>query len=211
MPIHSVETLVKRVALTFDAAWGDQNINEIVDTLKRYSIKTTFFLTGAWVDKYPALVQYIDEAGQEIGNHSLNHVNMTELSRNKVISEIKEADIKINMVTGRSARLFRVPFGEYNSSLINTIKSMNYKIIQWDVDSLDWENVSEQEIYHRVVTKTGSGSIVLFHSNSANTQKVLPKIIEKLRKDGYKLVPVSELLLKDNYYIDNLGRQKSLK
>lgn len=211
MPIYSVEVPDKRIALTFDVAWGDQYIQNIIDALKRYNVKATFFIVGAWADKYPELIESINNDNHELGNHSLNHMKMTGLSKKEIISEIKETEAKLVEAAGKKIKLFRAPFGEYDNMLVSTAKDMNYSIIQYDIDSLDWEGLSEQDVSNRVITKAGNGSIVLFHSNISYTPDSICHIIEKLRKDGYKFVTISELLLKENYYIDDTGRQRLLK
>lgn len=211
IPIHCVELPDKRVALTFDTAWGDQYIKEIVDTLKRYNINATFFLTGSWIDKYPEIAKEVVNSGHEIGNHSSTHIKMTELPKDEIIREVKETDNRIAKITGKKSSVFRFPFGEYNDKAVKAVKDTGCNIIQWDIDSYDWKGVSTEDIYTKVTLKADKGSIILFHSNMTNTHKALPVIIEMLRKDGYKFVTVSELLLKENYYIDNTGRQKSLK
>ena len=211
MPIYCVDIPDKRISLTFDTAWGDQYTREIIDILKRYNIKTTFFVTGAWADKYPDIVLEISKNGNEIGNHSTTHVKMTEISKSSIESEVKETQAKLEKITNLGTTLFRIPFGEYNNKIVTAIKTMNYNIIQWDIDSLDWKGINAEEILARVTTKAGNGSIVLLHSNTANTVKVLPKIIENLREKGYKFVTVSELIIKENYYIDNTGRQRPIK
>lgn len=211
MPIYCVEVPDRRVSLTFDTSWGDSNVKEIMDVLNRYDIKATFFVTGVWAEKYPELVQEMAEKGYEVGNHSLTHLKMTDLSRKEIINEVRNAETIIKTVSGEKIKLFRAPYGDYNNTLISTVKDLGYSIIQWDVDSKDWEEMTEQDIYNRVISKTSCGSIVLFHSEPENTVMALPSIIEKLRMDGYRFITVSELLLKENYYIDNTGRQRSLK
>lgn len=211
MPIYSVDVPDRRVALTFDAAWGNEHTQSIIDNLKRYNIKATFFITGAWAEKFPDMVKTIQNGGHEIGNHSATHIKMTELTKENFKREIKDAEESILKITGNKTKLFRLPYGEYNNKVISWCKQLDYDIIQWDVNSNDWRNISEQEISEAVFSSISCGSIILFHNNAANTPKALPDIIEKLRKDGYNFVTVSELVLKENYYIDNTGRQKSLK
>lgn len=212
MPIYSVEIPDKRMAITFDTGWGDQqHVQDILYVLKRYDIKATFFIVGSWADKYPDMVKSINSEGHELGNHSTTHLKMTDLSRNTVLSEIRDTDQKIKQITGKSAILFRAPFGEYNSTVLSAASELKYKSIKWDIDSFDWKGISKDAIKSRVTEKAGEGSIILFHCNADNTPDALPDIIEKFRKDGYKFVTVSQLLFNENYYIDNTGRQKPLK
>lgn len=211
LPIYSVEVPDKRVALTFDAAWGNQYTQGILDALKRYNIKATFFVTGTFADRFPEMVGAIDKAGHEIGNHSNTHPMMTGLSDSGIAQEIRDAELKISNASGKKTELLRAPFGEYNNKVISKSRDMGYNVIQWDVDSNDWREVSCQDIVDRVCTKAGSGSIILFHNDAADTSEALPDIIENMRKEGYIFVKVSELLLKENYYVDNTGRQRPLK
>lgn len=210
MPIYGVDTPDKKIALTFDTAWGEQYLQNTMDVLKRYNVKATFFIVGKWAERYPELTLNIYNDDHEIGNHSLNHMQMTKLSKNETLAEIKDAEVIIENITGERPRLFRAPFGEYNNMLVSGAKDLNYSMIQWNIDSLDLEGFNNQEIIDRVVSKADNGAIVLLHTNTQSTPEVLPQIIEKLRKNGYKFVKVSELLLKENYYIDSTGRQKPL-
>lgn len=211
MPIYCVEVPDKRIALTFDAAWGDGYTQDIIGILRRYDIKATFFITGAWAEKYQGLVQEMDENNFEIGNHSFTHMNMVNLPKKLIVSEIKNTESNIERAGGEKPKLFRAPFGSYDDGLISAMKDMNYNIIQWDIDSLDWQGISGQEIFDRVASKVSNGSIILFHNNTKNTIEALPQIIEKLRAGGYKFETVSNLILKDNYYIDSTGRQRILR
>lgn len=208
LPIYSVETDDKKIAISFDAAWGDQYTEEILDILDKYDVKATFFLVGFWVDKYPDMVKKINARGHEIGNHSTNHPYMSKLSKEKIINELKNTEDKIKELTGKRTILFRPPFGDYNNLLIKTCREQNYYPIQWDVDSLDWKELGVQPVVDRVTRNVRKGSIVLFHNNAKYISQYLPIVLEKLKSDGYEIVPVSELIYKDGYYIDNTGRQK---
>lgn len=208
LPIYSVDTDSKRIAISFDAAWGDQYTEEILSILDKYNVKTTFFLVGFWVDKYPDMVKKINSRGHEIGNHSTNHPYMSKLSKQKMMDELKKTENKIKELTGKRTILFRPPFGDYNNLLIETCREQNYYTIQWDVDSLDWKELGVQPVVDRVTRNVRKGSIVLFHNNAKYVSQYLPIVLEKLKSDGYEIVPISKLIYKDGYYIDNTGRQK---
>lgn len=207
LPIYSVDTDEMKIAISFDAAWGDQYTKQILDILDKYNVKTTFFLVGFWVDRYPDMVKEIAKRGHEIGNHSTNHPHMTKLSQNQIIEELKKTEDKINKITGQRTILFRPPFGDYNDRLVRTCRDNGYYVIQWDVDSLDWKELGVEPVVDRVLRNVKKGSIVLFHNNAKYVTKYLPIIIEKLQARGYKIVPISELIYKEDYYIDNTGRQ----
>jgi len=209
LPIYSVETEEKRIAISFDAAWGDEFTDDILDTLDKYNVKTTFFLVEFWVDKYPDMVKKIYDRGHEVGNHSSTHPHMSKLTKDQIINELKTTGDKIAKITGKDPVVFRPPFGDYNNLLIETAEELNYHTIQWDVDSLDWKEMGVQPVVDRVTRNVKKGSIVLFHNNAKHVSGYLPLVLEKLQEQGYEIVPVSDLIYKENYSIDNAGRQKT--
>ena len=205
LPIYNVKRDNKAVSLTFDAAWGNEDTQQLIDILQKYNVRATFFLVGQWVDKYPESVKALADAGMEIGNHSNEHPHMAKLSEKQIRDEVTSCNEKINSVTGVSPTLFRCPYGEYNDTVIGTINSMNMYPVQWNVDSLDWKGIGADEIISRVKNGVEPGSIILFHNAAENTPEALPDIIEYLLSEGYEIVPVSELLLSGAYEIDNAG------
>ena len=207
LPIYSVERSDKVVSLTFDAAWGNEDTQELIDILGQYGVKATFFVVGDWVDKYPESVKALHDAGHEVMSHSDDHANFSKLSAAEIKDNINASCDKIEDVTGVRPTLFRAPYGEYDDHVIETVESMGMNTIQWDVDSLDWKEISAAEITERVTSRVGNGSIVLFHNAAKNTPEALPAIIEYLLGEGYTIVPVSELLLDGEYTIDHTGRQ----
>ncbi|MGB9791069.1 MAG: polysaccharide deacetylase family sporulation protein PdaB [Thermacetogeniaceae bacterium] len=202
VPIYSVETQEKKIAISFDAAWGADYTDRLLEILKEHDVKTTFFLTGIWVKKYPDKVKEIAAAGHEIGNHSTTHPHCAALSAEELKKEILENEEMIYKLTGRRTRLFRPPFGEYNNQVILTCRSLGYEVIQWSVDSLDWQEVGVESVVDRVLKNIHPGAIVLFHNNAKYTPQALPIILKSLKEQGYKIVPVSELLIKKDYYIE---------
>jgi polysaccharide deacetylase family sporulation protein PdaB len=208
LPIYCVETDEKKVSITFDAAWSAEDTDEILAILKEYNAKVTIFVLGTWVDSNPDAVKKFHKAGHEIANHSDTHKLFSKVSREEVIKEIEECNKKIEAVTGEKVKLLRAPSGDYDNKSIEIAESMNMKMIQWSVDSLDYKKLSVDEMYSRVVTKTENGSIILFHNGVENTPDALRKILEKLKNDGYEFVTVSELIYWDNYKIDYSGKQK---
>ncbi|MGE5633486.1 MAG: polysaccharide deacetylase family sporulation protein PdaB [Caulobacteraceae bacterium] len=211
LPIYCVDTPEKKIAISFDAAWGADYTEDLLAILKKYNVKTTFFLVGFWVDNYPDMVRRIDEEGHEIGNHSSKHPKMSQLSKEQIIDELTKTSNKIEAITNKKVKVFRPPFGDYNNRLIETSRELGLQVIQWDVDSLDYKDYGTDAIVKRVLSRVKNGSIVLFHNNATYTAKALPVIIEKLQEEGYQIVPVSELIYKENYYIDHTGMQKLLR
>ncbi|HHU49774.1 MAG: polysaccharide deacetylase family protein [Caldicoprobacterales bacterium] len=208
LPIYSVAVKEKKIAISFDAAWGAEYTSRIMDILEERDIKTTFFLVGFWVDKYPERVKEIAKRGHEVANHSTTHPNMSKLSREQIINEIMTTQEKIEKLAGdRSVRLLRPPFGDYNDLLIQTCRELGFHVIQWDVDSLDWKEMGVQHMFDRVTQRVDDGSIVLFHNNAKYITEALPLILDHLLAEGYDIVPVSELIYKENYRLDHTGRQ----
>lgn len=210
VPIYRVQTKEKKLAISFDACWGADKTGEILSILKdNEEVKTTFFLTGFWLEKYPDLVKKIAESGHEIGNHSFTHPHLNSLSEQQIKDEVTRTHNLIYQLTGQSPVLFRPPYGEYSNKVITTIEGMGYKVIQWDVDSLDWKTTSAQKIVQRVTSQVSPGSVVLFHNNGEHTTEAIKTIITKLKGEGYQIVPISQLIYKDNYYLDrHTGEQK---
>ena len=209
LPVYCVQTDKKQVALTFDAAWGNESTETILNILKKYGVKATFFMTGGWVDRYPEDVKKIAAAGHDLGNHSQNHKNMSELSRAEIRKEIQEVHEKVQKLTGIEMNLFRAPYGDYDNELIETVKMSGYQPIQWDVDSEDWKNYGVDSIIRKVTEHKhlGNGSIILMHNGADYTAQALETVIVSLQEQGYELVPVSSLVLWKDYHMDGEGRQ----
>jgi len=207
LPIYSVDTKEKKIAITFDASWPKDNTDEIIEILDKYNVKATFFLVGTWVDHNPEKLKILHEKGHEIGNHTNTHPDMNSISRSELLKEIEALDSKIKKITGQGTTLFRCPSGVYNDLIIETVESTNRYCIQWDVDSIDWKAQGEEIEFNRVVKKTKPGSIILFHNDGRYTTKTLPRIIEYFKKEGYSMVTVSELIYKSDFMIDHNGKQ----
>ena len=207
VPIYSVDTSEKKVALTFDAAWGSDKTLKILDLLKSEDVLGTFFLVGFWVESNADKVKEIYDAGFDIGTHSNTHPKMSTLSKSQITHELETSMKLISDITGEKVTLFRPPFGDYHDNLINVAGSLGLKTIQWDVDSLDWKDPAPADITSRVLKRVQPGSIVLFHNAAKNTPAALPSVIEGLIRQGYSIVPVSQLILRENYSMDHTGRQ----
>ncbi len=208
LPIYCVETDKKQVAISFDAAWGNDDTQQLIDILGEYDVPATFFVVGAWVDKYPESVKALSDAGHQIQNHSNTHPHMPQLPKEQMRDEIESCNQKIESVTGVCPTLLRPPYGDYDNALIEVMDEMNMKTIQWDVDSLDWkDNATPESICNRVTSKVKNGSIVLFHNDADHTPAALPNILKCLKDEGYEFVFISDLIYKDNYEIIHDGTQ----
>ena len=208
LPIYEVATERQAIAISFDASWGAEHTENILDTLDDYGIQTTFFLVNIWVQDYPELAAEIAKRGHEIGLHSVSHPHFSELSTEQMQTELRENFRLIQETTGTSPRLFRPPFGDYNNQVIQTSEELGFQPIQWSVDSLDWKDLSADEICNRLLQDLHAGDIVLFHNNGKHTAEALPRIIAACQEKGLDIVPVSELLLDGETYIDANGVQR---
>lgn len=207
LPIYSVETDKKQIAITFDAAWGNDDVDMLIDTLAKYDAKATFFVVGDWVRKFPESVKKLHDAGHSIQNHSDTHKAMPDISTEQKLEEITACNEAISQITGQTPEFFRPPSGDYDNATIEAADSLNMYSIQWDVDSLDWKDLTPEDICDRVISRVGNGSIILFHCGLTNTPEALPSILDKLSAEGYSFVSVDELIYRDNYTIDHTGRQ----
>ena len=207
LPIYSVSRGDKKIAVTFDCAWGNTNTDALLKILKDANVAATFFVTGEFCDKYPEDVKKFFDAGHEIANHSDMHPHVEGMNINDLIADTRECSRKIEMITGEKPVLYRAPYGEYNDNVITTIEGMGLKMIQWSVDSIDWQEPDAATIQSRIIGGTESGSILLFHNDLENTTSALPEIFKQLSLNGYAFSKVSDLIYWDDYYIDNAGKQ----
>lgn len=212
LPIYCVDTQGKKqVAISFDAAWGADDTDTLLDILKRNNVKATFFLCGYWVDKYPEEVKKIYDSGHDIGNHSNTHPHSSKLSLEENKNNIMDCHNKIKNLLNTDSILYRPPFGEYNNTVLTAAEECGYYSIQWDVDSLDWKELGVDHEINQVLNHKhlGNGSIILFHNDAKYTPEVLETIIKGLKEKGYDIVPISQLIHRDNFTINSEGRQLS--
>ncbi|GAA3411885.1 polysaccharide deacetylase family sporulation protein PdaB [Paenibacillus hodogayensis] len=199
--VYSVETEKKVIALTFDISWGDKRAEPILKILEDKGVKkATFFLSSPWSQQHPEIVQKIVKGGWEIGSHGHKHVNYSKLNDEEIRTQIQTADGILKQVTGQAPNLIRLPNGDFDKRVLRIANELNYRVIQWDTDSLDWMNKGVDNIVNRVVTKAHPGDIVLLHASDTCTQthEALPTIIDQLRAKGYEFVTVSELMQQTN-------------
>ena len=208
LPIYCVETDKKQIAISFDAAWGNDDTEQLINILREYDVPATFFVVGAWVDKYPESVKALSDAGHQIQNHSNSHPHMPQLSKTQMKDEIESCNKKIAEITGKTPTLLRPPYGDYDNALIEVMTELGMYTIQWDVDSLDWkDNATPDSICRRVTSKVKNGSIVLFHNDADHTPAALPTILKCLKDEGYEFVFIEDLIYKENYEIKHDGTQ----
>ncbi|MBQ9314047.1 MAG: polysaccharide deacetylase family protein [Clostridia bacterium] len=182
LPIYSVETSEKKVAITFDCAWGADDIPSIINTLESNDVVATFFTVGTWVDKFPNAVKNLSESGMEIGNHSNSHAHVNKMSYGENLEDMTKCNDKIEKITGKEVKFYRGPYGEYNNTVISVANELNMNVIQWDVDTLDYEGKSVEEMCERIKKKIRNGSIILMHNDTKHTAEGLQQIIDMIQK-----------------------------
>ena len=207
VPIYGVEREDKVVSISFDCAWGTDHTDEILNALKVSNVRATWFMVEFWAEKYGDYVKKISDAGHEIGTHSSTHSYMSKQNAEEIKLELSASSEAIQKITGKEVELFRPPYGDYDDELIRTASELGFYTIQWDVDSLDWKDLSATDIAMRVINGVKSGSIILMHNNGLHTAEAVPIILETLKNRGYSFVPIGELIYKENYTIDGTGRQ----
>lgn len=184
----------KYVALTFDDGPHKTNTERVLNSLKEFDVKATFFMLGNQVDYYPSLVQRVAEEGHEIGNHSNTHPDLSKVDANRVQKEFETTNQRIYDVIGRYPTVFRPPYGSYNNNIITQATNLNLPIIMWSVDSLDWKTKNATSINHEILSTTTNGSIILMHDIHDATADALPSVLKNLKEQGYSFVTVSQLL-----------------
>ena len=135
LPIYCVQRDQKMISISFDAAWGNEDTQQLIDILGKYDIKATFFVVGEWVDKYPESVKALHDAGHEVMNHSNTHAHYPQLSADEVTADLNACNDKIEAVTGVRPTLVRLPYGDYDDKSINAVRSIGMEPIQWDVET----------------------------------------------------------------------------
>ncbi len=210
LPIYKVAIEEKKLAISFDASWGASRTERILDILDEYGVKTTFFLVNIWLEDYPDKAKEIIDRGHEIGMHSVSHPDFIKLSEEQIKKELLDNQKMIKDITGFEADLFRPPFGAYNNKLIQICSELNIYPIQWSVDSLDWKNITTDAMIQRV-TRAEECNIILFHNDGLNTPDALAGILKDFKERGLQVVPISEVIYKEDYYIDVNGVQHTKK
>lgn len=211
LPVYCVNTDEPVVALTFDSAWGTEDLDEILAVLKKHNAPATFFVTGQWAEKYPEAIISIDSAGHEIANHGNSHKHMPQISKKEMETEIQGCHTIIYNLIKKDMTLFRAPYSDWNDDVVEVAHSLGYMSINQSVDSLDWKDYGVDSIIHTVCEHKNleNGSIILLHNGATYTKDALDIMLTKLEEQGYTFVKVSSLIYREHYYLDHTGKQFS--
>lgn len=207
LPVYSVERTDNKIAISFDCAWGTEHTDAILSALAEAGVRATFFTVQFWAEEHADYLKKVSDAGHEVGTHSATHSYMSRQSEAEIRAELESSSQAITAVTGKPVTLFRPPYGDYDDLLVDTCRDMGIMPVQWDVDSLDWKDLSAADIAERIISRVKSGSIILCHNNGLHTAEALPIVIDALHAKGFTFVPIGELIYYENYTIDVTGRQ----
>ena len=189
----------KLIALTFDDGPHPKETNQVLDVLKKYNIKATFFIAGKHANWYPKALVRASKEGHEIGNHTFNHPDISNLTKSQLEEEILKCEDILIKLTGKKPTLFRPPYGSYKQEELALIaKKLKYKIVLWtSVDARDWENPGSKVIVNKIINNVKNGDIILLHDYATNnTVEALDMLIPKMIEKGFKFVTVSEIIKK---------------
>lgn len=192
-PIYQGSDQEKKIALACNVFWGEEYIPKMLEILEENKVKLTFFAGGTWVEDYPDLLKKMAAAGHEIGSHGYSHPHPDQLSKSGNLKDMQKAESLIYATINKKPILYAPPYGEKGPAVLKAAEEQGYTFILWSIDTIDWQKPSPEVIVRRVVSKAHNGAIVLMHP-TAPTAKALPEIIRQLKKEGYELVTVGELI-----------------
>lgn len=209
LPIYSVETEEPVVAITFDAAWGDEDLADILEILDAHHVRVTFFVSGDWAANYPDAVCSIYQHGHELANHGMNHKHMPALSDDEIKEEIMNCHEQVQKLTGYNMTSFRAPYSDWDDRVVEVAHACGYSCINQNVDSVDWKEYGVDSIINTVMSDPdlGPGAIILLHNGTKYTRDALDQLLTHLEASGYSFVTVQELVYTSDYTLDHTGRQ----
>lgn len=190
----------KQIALTFDDVPDPRFTPQVLDVLRRYHVHATFFIVGSRAEKHPGLVARMIREGHAVGNHSYNHPQFGKISLNAFRTQIIRTENIIKTTAGYKPRLIRPPYGDISEPQLKWAKAHGYKLVNWNVDSLDWKGLSKSQVRNNIIANAGKGAIILQHggggrgSDLRGTIQALPEVISIMRNRGYTFVTVPQLL-----------------
>ncbi|WP_147532167.1 polysaccharide deacetylase family protein [Bacillus marasmi] len=192
-PIYRGNPEKPMVAFIINVAWGNEYLPDMLATLKKHNIKTSFFLEGRWAKENPDLTKMIYEAGHEIGNHSYTHPDMKNLSAAEIKNQLQKTNDVIEATTGQVPRWFGPPSGSYRDEVVKIADVLGLGTIIWSVDTIDWQRPAPETIIQRVETKVHPGALILMHP-TAPTAKALDRLITIMDRKNLRIGTVSETL-----------------
>ena len=192
-PIYQGNSGEKAVAIAVNVDWGEEYIPQMLKSFKENQAEVTFFVSGKWAEKNPELLKEMKAAGHSIQNHGYKHLHFNNISAEEASEQIRKAEEIINKTVGEKPRFFAPPYGEYNQQLLNVVAALDYELIMWSIDTIDWQRPDPATIVKRVSNKLHNDAIILMHPTDP-TVKALPAILEKIKQDGYKMLTIDKII-----------------
>lgn len=194
VPISKSNTDKKVVAFACNVYEGSEQIDKMINILENKKAKMSFFLGGIWVNKNKDFVKYMYSKGYDLQNHGYYHKRPSTLNKQNNIKEVRDTEKLIFNITGYRTKLFEPPYGDYDENTLSTLNSINYKVLTWSIDTIDWrEDASKEVIMNRIKKKLHPGAIILIHPKPV-TANVLDEMIDYIYSQGYNIVTVSEII-----------------
>jgi len=193
-PIFQGNTGGKNVAITVNVDWGEEYIPSMLKEFAAANAKVTFFVTGKWAEKNPELLKQMAKEGHSIQNHGYKHCHFNSLAPGEGSSEIKQAEDIIYQTIGQKSTYFASPYGEYNPNVVKAATDINYKLIMWSVDTIDWQRPDPATIVNRVMKKVHNDAIILMHPTEP-TVKALPDLLKQLQEEKYQMLSIDKVVL----------------
>lgn len=192
-PIYQGNSGEKAVAIAVNVDWGEEYIPQMLKSFKENQAEVTFFVSGKWAEKNPELLKEMKAAGHSIQNHGYKHLHFNNISAEEASKQIKKAEEIINKTVGEKPRFFAPPYGEYNQQLLDVVAALDYELIMWSIDTIDWQRPDPATIVKRVSNKLHNDAIILMHPTDP-TVKALPAMLEKIKQDGYKMITIDKII-----------------
>lgn len=192
-PIYQGNSEKKQVAFLCNVYWGEDVLPEMLKILEKEQVKISFFIGGIWAKKNPEVLKSLADSGHELGNHGYLHKHPDQLSVKQNEEEILKAENIIKEITGYKTCLYTPPYGERGKNILKACANLNYKTILWSIDTIDWQKPAPSTIINRVIPNLTNGAIILIHP-MPQTVKALPELIKLIKKQGYRIVTVGEIL-----------------
>ncbi|MDD2511105.1 MAG: polysaccharide deacetylase family protein [Syntrophomonas sp.] len=201
-PVYQGNSGEKAVAIAVNVDWGEECIPQMLKAFKENNATVTFFVSGKWAEKNPELLKEMKAAGHSIQNHGYKHLHFNNLSAEQASEQIRKAEEIINKMIGERTRFFAPPYGEYNQQLMNVVAALDYELIMWSIDTIDWQRPDSATIVKRVVSKLHNDAIILMHPTDP-TVKALPEILGSIKQEGYKMLSIDKIIKRSEGEGDN--------
>ncbi len=206
-PIYQGNTGKKVVAITVNVDWGEEFIPLMLEEFEKHKVKVTFFVTGVWAEKNPEMLKTMAAAGHSIQNHGYKHVHFNNLSPEEAKNQIKKAEEVIQKTIDKKSEFFASPYGEQNRSLMRAVADINYDLIMWSIDTIDWQRPSPDVIVKRVLNKLHNDAIILMHPTEP-TVLALPQMLKGISEEGYQMITINEIVIAPNKEVNKNAAQK---